>query len=175
MRGRPKGSGARDLTGEQFERLTVISRADSRSYRSYWNVRCSCGVEKEVSQSVLVGRKARSCGCLQQEVRISANTKHGYNRTPTYVSWCAMVARCANPKLKSYKNYGGRGIAVCDRWLEFSNFLADMGERPPGKSIDRFPDNDGHYEPGNCRWATASEQRINQRPRAAAEIGKAME
>lgn len=84
--------------------------------------------------------------------------------TPTYGSWRAMRERCTNPKNKYFKNYGGRGITVCDRWHIFEHFLADMGERPPGLTLDR-KDNDGNYEPGNCRWATPSEQNKNESPR----------
>jgi hypothetical protein len=93
---------------------------------------------------------------------------HGHARkgkqTGTYLSWKEMKKRCANPNQKYWKNYGGRGIRVCDRWLNsFENFLADMGERPEGTSIDRYPNNDGNYEPGNCRWATRKQQRANRR------------
>jgi hypothetical protein len=99
-------------------------------------------------------------------------TKHGHHRrqngrhhpSPTYISWFGMLTRCRNSKQRCYANYGGRGISVCERWLTFETFLADMGERPLGLTLDRI-NNDGNYEPGNCRWATAKEQRANQRPK----------
>ena len=85
-------------------------------------------------------------------------------RTPTYYTWKMMKQRCQNPRATSYEYYGGRGIKVCDRWQSFDNFLEDMGERPEGKTLDRFPNKNGNYEPGNCRWATRDEQRANQTP-----------
>lgn len=89
---------------------------------------------------------------------------HTISRAPsrTYVTWSHMIQRCTNPKRPAYARYGGRGITVCDRWLKFENFLADMGERPDGKTLDRFPNNKGNYEPGNCRWATVTEQNQNR-------------
>jgi hypothetical protein len=98
-------------------------------------------------------------------------TAHGHSangkRSPTYVSWQNMRARCFNPSYQGWHNYGGRGISVCQRWLDFPNFLADMGERPAGRSIDRI-DVNGNYEPGNCRWATRIEQRANYRTAVSA-------
>lgn len=90
-------------------------------------------------------------------------TIHGQHGTRTYRIWCNMKARCQRSTHPRYKDWGGRGIKVCERWQSFENFLADMGAAPPEMSIDRYPDNDGHYEPGNCRWATSEEQHANKR------------
>lgn len=103
------------------------------------------------------------------------NRRHGHNgvlgKSPTYKSWENMKQRCLNPKHDRYRDYGGKGIRVCARWLSFENFLADMGTRPGNRSIDRYPNKDGNYEPGNCRWATSSEQNRNSaRTRFTAEV-----
>ena len=160
-------SAVRNLVGLKVGRLSVIDRAGSSSKgRALWRCRCECGSEKVVLGTNLVGGRSTSCGCLTKErtreVSSENNRKHGLHGTPTYRSWRAMKSRCSNPNRHDRHIYLARGIKVCDRWLRFENFLADMGERPDGTSLDRI-DNDGHYEPGNCRWATPKEQRANQR------------
>ncbi len=96
--------------------------------------------------------------------KIQSRLTHGLSKDPTHISWSSMKSRCTNPGSGSYKHYGGRGITVCDRWLNsFDNFLKDMGLRPTGTTLDRYPDKNGNYEPGNCRWATWSEQMSNRR------------
>lgn len=109
---------------------------------------------------------ATSARCYRCSPNGVNNLKHGMWGTRIHRIWGQMVARCRNPKHADYQNYGGRGIAVCERWLTFANFYADMGEKPEGLSLDRT-DNDGNYEPGNCRWATSKEQHANMRPRKA--------
>ena len=167
-----------DLTGQTFGRLFVFERAENNHWRqTQWFCKCSCGAEIITLSSSLHSGATRSCGCLRRE-RVSANgklnTTHGHTiggRSRVYRSWTSMKSRCRYPRTWNYKHYGGRGIKVCDRWANsFENFLADMGERPQGKTLDRFPDPDGNYEPGNCRWATATEQNnnISRKQRAVA-------
>ena len=159
-----------DLTGHQYGRLTVIRRAGHRGKKVIWLCSCKCGGEARPTSANLRNGTTKSCGCLQIETAAAAarkrSTVHGHNPTgkasPTYNSWHSMRARCTRASHKSYPNYGGRGITVCDRWREFANFLSDMGERPDGMTLDRI-DNDGNYEPLNCRWATASQQQQNKR------------
>lgn len=98
--------------------------------------------------------------------------RKGEKASPEYQSWQSMWTRCTNPNRPGWKDYGGRGITVCERWKSFDNFAQDMGERPPDTSLDRWPDNDGNYEPGNCRWATPKEQRANQRHHETVNAGK---
>lgn len=167
-----------DLTGKTFTRLTVIGfdRTEKANNRSFvrWLVRCTCGKEFSLRAGALSSGNTKSCGCLHRErasERIAKrNATHKKTDTPTWRSWSAMFTRCENKNAKTYKDYGARGISVCERWRKFENFLADMGERPQGTSIDRFPNIDGNYEPGNCRWATITEQNRNKRDTRKIEI-----
>jgi hypothetical protein len=150
-----------DLTGQTFGKLVVVSYAYSDASCTYWLCQCECGRQtRKHSQNLRTG-KTQSCGC-------GTNEKHGHTArggwSPEYNSWVAMKSRCFNVNHEHYKDYGGRGITVCDRWKDsFENFYSDMGKRPDGMTLDRYPNNDGNYEPGNCRWATKVQQRVNQR------------
>lgn len=150
--------------GTIFGRLTVISEApsdekykkgDSRFYRV--SVKCSCGTTKVVPEFDLRNGKVKSCGCLN----VDAHSTHRLSKTATYRIWAGILTRCRNEKDKSFQHYGAKGITVCDWWLKFENFLADMGEKPRGKTIDRKNNKLG-YDPSNCRWATFQEQAINR-------------
>lgn len=145
--------------GERHGRVFVIGDAPTRRGRSWSVIRCDCGTVKEIRSSHL-GVTVFSCGCLYREM-MAARITHHMTDTPAYRRWRDMIRRCKNPKRRGFERYGGRGIKVCDRWLKFENFYADMGECPKGMSIDRWPNKDGNYEPGNCRWATPTEQSRN--------------
>lgn len=160
------------MTGLRVGRLVVLRRAGSTPKGLVeWLCRCDCGREVEVVGSSLRRRVAtRSCGCFAREAVGDRSVIHGATRgqhlTPEYISWSGMWARVRGGKNPEYqKLYVARGITACERWESFANFLADMGERPAGTSLDRI-NNDGNYEPGNCRWATASQQNSNKRRRA---------
>jgi hypothetical protein len=152
----------KDMGGQKFGRLTVISRAADRNGRVQWTCICECGKEVVAGGSNLRQGKTQSCGCL---VRYDQNKTHGMTNSPEYGVWSKMRRRCSDPAESSYPYYGGRGIRVCDRWQGkdgFANFLGDMGRRPSVKhQIDRI-DSDGNYEPANCRWATKTENIRNR-------------
>lgn len=124
-----------------------------------WECLCDCGQSKKVKAGILRKGESQSCGCLWRE----KITSHGMTKTRTFKSWESMLQRCTNENDPSYSRYGGMGVSVCPAWRDFATFFADMGERPEGMSIDRYPNQAGNYEPGNCRWASAREQQRNRK------------
>lgn len=158
-----------DLKGETFGNYYVESEAksitDGGKPSRVWNCTCRCGNKRIVRQGALRNGSSKSCGCLFSELVSKANKKHGMYEHYLYKAWTSMIQRCSNPNNPSYKNYGGRGIFVCDRWTKFPNFLEDVGDRPNGLTLDRRDNDDGYY-PENCRWATSTLQSINKRRRA---------
>ena len=146
-----------NLAGQRFGRWLVLKRAASRNHRTYWLCECDCGVKKIVYAASLKNGESKSCDCMK--------VKHGMSKTPEYVAWLGMRKRCYNVNDAGYVNYGGRGIEVYEPWRkDFAAFFAHIGKRPgPYYSLDRI-DNDGHYAPGNLRWATKKEQTNNRGP-----------
>lgn len=161
-------SKVKNLIGLRFGRLKVIDRAgSSKAGRALWLCKCDCGKTAIKQGKLLLNNHCKSCGCGEQENRVNNCTSHKMSDTRLYNIWCAIKQRCFYPKHKDYHNYGGRGITVCPEWkndfMSFYSWAITHGYRSD-LSIDRI-DVNGNYEPDNCRWATAHDQRINQRPR----------
>ena len=164
--------------GQIFAHWTVIAPGPNNKWSAtQWQCQCDCGTVRVVSSRSLWTGNSKSCGCVKKsrdtldrvnEILRQQRIRHGHRthktRTPTYESWLSMRQRVRNPNHPGFENYGGRGVRICARWDKFEHFLEDIGPRPSkNHSLDRLNTN-GHYEPGNCRWATRSEQRRNRRP-----------
>lgn len=164
-----RGENIIDLIGKKFGRLTVIKRLENnKDMQRKWLCLCDCGNEKVVLGVSLRQNHTLSCGCYKNELIGKRMKTHGHaslkNRSPEYKIWAQMKTRCSNPNAKQYEDYGGRGVQVCEKWLNsFESFFEDMGPRPSRRhSIDRIKV-DGNYEPSNCKWSTATEQNHNRR------------
>lgn len=180
-----------DLSGQRFGRLVVLHRVphtEGSTKKPQWVCQCDCGTIRIIEGGSLRRGMSTSCGCFQREDMARRRTTHGHRalvpgtpagedarvkRNLTYSTWSSMRSRCLNPNAAGYQNYGGRGIKICEQWDTFDGFLASMGERPEGQSLDRL-DVNGDYTPDNCRWATHQQQMLNRRTSISSETRRAI-
>lgn len=165
-----------NIIDNRYNKLLVLSRAENRGRRVWWNCLCDCGNKVQIRGDHLKSGHAKSCGCWKVESYAYRDTYHGLSKTKEYKIYYAMQQRCYSESFPQYYDYGARGIKVCDRWMEdapqgFLNFLQDMGKKPKGKSLDRIDVNSG-YSPENCTWTDYSTQVFNQRRRNRNTSGK---
>lgn len=159
--GRAKTSKADEMIGKKFGKWIVLHPCGISFKSVKYMCVCICGIQKEIHGPHLRSGKTNMCRTCSNREKSIKNMTHGKSQTSTYKIWNQIHQRCKNPKSTHYKRYGGRGISVCERWNDFRNFLKDMGERPEGLDLDRI-DNDGNYEPKNCRWISHKENCLNQ-------------
>lgn len=159
-----------DITGQRFGKLTAIERSGSIRTQAAWRCVCDCGNEVVRAGSAMRSGNTESCGCVRRGGEVHELKKKYLSE---YWAWAGMKTRCYNKNVVAYPHYGGRGVTVCNEWLNsFPTFLRDVGPRPsPQHSLDRWPDNNGAYWKGNVRWATIAEQNRNQRRNIFIEIG----
>src|SRR5690625_4623865 len=156
---------AKNLLGKRVGKVTVIRRDGSKGTNAAWLCKCDCGTSLTISGGDISRGRKKSCGCAHNHRK-----KHGMSQTKIYRVWKSMHDRCRRERNPAYERYGGRGIKVCDRWKSFENFIEDMGERPEGGTLERI-DNDGNYEPDNCKWATYLDQARNRRTNKRKTVG----
>lgn len=161
----------RNLVGLKWDRLEVKSLIGLRKTGYYWLCQCQCGCFTELRTTQITRRLVKSCGCLAREILGNRSRTYGEGRTPLAAIWRAMIARCHNPKSTAYSQYGAKGVVVCERWRNsFLDFKSDVGTPLKGQHLDRFPNSNGNYEPGNVRWTSCKNNQRNRRNNILATI-----